>query len=308
MKVDHVLILAAGKGTRMGDIGKKLPKVLWPVFDKTLLELQVDYAKILAPNAKIYINYFNYKEIFELFIKNTDSFNDVTFIEEKSVLDIGGAIHNLAKQLQYTGNLLILNSDQFVFIKKKQIDCVLDKLLSLDSILFSYQVNSNEMYNALKIENNKLSGIIKNSVIPRNSEIETYTGMSLVNLNKLTQTSGESKFFNSVAKFNLKTEVICIKSFEYWDFGTTQRYYFSIFKLFKAIREQNPFMKFLYNSHAINKSKITPKGYNSTLGLNFSELTLELGHKEVVLAGSANFEKSSDQKITWKSVSDIIPS
>ena len=58
MKVDHVLILAAGKGTRMGKIGKVLPKVLWPIFAKNLIELQVSFAKKLAPNSNIYANVF----------------------------------------------------------------------------------------------------------------------------------------------------------------------------------------------------------------------------------------------------------
>ena len=48
MKIDYALLLAAGYGTRMGIIGKELPKVLWPVYEKTLLELQVDYLKELG--------------------------------------------------------------------------------------------------------------------------------------------------------------------------------------------------------------------------------------------------------------------
>ena len=58
MKVDHVLILAAGKGTRMGKIGEIVPKVIWPVFNKSLLELQVAYARSLAPTAQIHINLY----------------------------------------------------------------------------------------------------------------------------------------------------------------------------------------------------------------------------------------------------------
>jgi len=42
MQIDYCLILAAGFGTRMGKIGKKLPKVHGPDFEKSLLELQVD--------------------------------------------------------------------------------------------------------------------------------------------------------------------------------------------------------------------------------------------------------------------------
>ena len=45
MKINKCFILGAGEGTRMERIGKKLPKILWPIFEKTLLELQIDFAK-----------------------------------------------------------------------------------------------------------------------------------------------------------------------------------------------------------------------------------------------------------------------
>ena len=41
MQLDFAYILAAGKGTRMGEIGKVVPKPLWPIYEKSLLELQV---------------------------------------------------------------------------------------------------------------------------------------------------------------------------------------------------------------------------------------------------------------------------
>ncbi len=55
MALDHAFILCAGYGTRMGEIGKVLPKLLWPVFEKKMLELQVLYARQLGCR-KIYIN------------------------------------------------------------------------------------------------------------------------------------------------------------------------------------------------------------------------------------------------------------
>jgi mannose-1-phosphate guanylyltransferase len=307
MKVDHVLILAAGKGTRMGEIGKELPKVLWPIFEKSLLELQVDYAKQLAPSAKIYINYFNYKIKFKEFIENQkESFKDITFIEEQETLDIGGAIHNLAKNVSYQGNLLILNSDQFVFIKQDEINQALLKLKELAVILFSYKVNSSDMYNALEIENSKLTGIIQNSDLARNEDVETYTGMSLVNLMNLKPQNGESKFFISVANFDSKTEIYCLDNFEYWDFGTTQRYYKSMFELFSQINRNSDFLSFLKECNAIDRGKVLDNGYDSDEGLNFSGINLSLGLNEIVLESSGNHKQSSEMKITWNSVEDII--
>ena len=111
MRIDHCLILAAGFGTRMGAIGQKLPKVLWPVFEKSLLELQVAYARSLGIE-KIYINLHYMGEQIEEYCKTKSAFEGVKFLWEKpEILDIGGAIHNLAAQpeVKYKGRLLVLN-------------------------------------------------------------------------------------------------------------------------------------------------------------------------------------------------------
>ncbi|MBT4792622.1 MAG: hypothetical protein HON90_13700, partial [Halobacteriovoraceae bacterium] len=160
MKVDYVFILAAGKGSRMGEIGKKVPKVLWPIFEKSLLELQVAYAKYLAPSAKIYINIYNYKtSLLEFIDRNQASFKDVCFIVEESTLDIGGAIHNLANKNDYKGVSLILNSDQFLFCEKEIISQALKNLNNFAHTLFSYDVLTSQGYNALQVRDDCLQGI-----------------------------------------------------------------------------------------------------------------------------------------------------
>lgn len=245
MKVNHVLILAAGKGTRMGEIGKTLPKVIWPVFGKSLLELEVEYAKKLAPGAKVYINLYNYKDEILSFVKaNPTSFFGVEFIEEEAILDIGGAVHNLSSRLKYKGNLLILNSDQFLFCNESVIKSGLEKLERLDSLLYTYTVNSKDGYNAINIQDEMFTGVIMNREFSAPTEIETYTGMSLIKLDGLKPLSGESKFFESVANCDeSKVGISKVKEFEYWDFGTTNRYHESIFKLIQS--KKSSFYKFL---------------------------------------------------------------
>ncbi len=274
MKVDHVLILAAGKGTRMGEIGKVLPKVIWPIFDKSLLELQVAYAKSLAPTAKIHINIFNYKECLLSFIaKNERAFIDVDFVIEEEVLDIGGAVHNLAQSLSYDGNLLILNSDQFLFCDRRTIDTGLDLLKKMDSLLFTYQVNSDAGYNALDIKDGFLTKIISNENLTANTNVQTYTGMSLVKLSSLGPKIGELKFFDSVANpQKIRVGVKEMLDFEYWDFGTKKRYLTSINKIFSE--PNSDFYKFLLINEAIDENLIDGNSYNSNEGKRFGELEI----------------------------------
>ncbi len=73
MQVKNALILAAGKGTRMGEIGKRLPKVLWPIFEKSALELEVAYAKELGAE-NIYINSHHYTDELLSFVEKRPQF------------------------------------------------------------------------------------------------------------------------------------------------------------------------------------------------------------------------------------------
>lgn len=257
MKVDYVLILAAGKGTRMGQIGQSIPKVIWPIFEKSILELEVAYAKKLAPAAKIFINVYHHKEkIIDHINQNEKSFHGIEILDEKEVLDIGGAVHNLAKTVHYNGNVLILNSDQFLFFNSTIIKEGLDILKENDALLFTYEVNSNDGYNALEIDsmNFQLKSIIKNDDLSRNKKVMTYTGVSLINLQKLEKKVGESKFFESVANFK-KNKIITQKldSFEYWDFGTLNRYEKSIRGLLTA--KNSLFKEFLIENESFKEEK-----------------------------------------------------
>ena len=66
MKVNKALILSAGFGTRMGEIGKTLPKILWPIFDKSLLELQVLYLKEM-PHFPEILRFVKLDKVFQIF-------------------------------------------------------------------------------------------------------------------------------------------------------------------------------------------------------------------------------------------------
>ena len=230
MTVDNIIILAAGKGTRMGEIGKDLPKVLWPLLDKTLLEWQILYAKSLFSNAKIHINVFNYKsKILDFVEKNKQSFKDINIIEEELELDVGGAIHNVARNLSYKGRLLILNGDQFLFFSNELAKI---KMHENENLMMAYNVNSNMGYNALKLKDAYFESVINNSEISTNTEIITYTGMSIINLSSLEPKPGKSKFFDTVINSNQnRTKVETLNDLEYWDFGTYDRYIESVDRL-----------------------------------------------------------------------------
>ena len=274
MKVDHVLVLAAGKGTRMGNIGKEVPKLLWPIFEKTLLELQTDFAKRIAPSAQVHVNLYNFKDkILKYISLNQAQFLHVDFLEEEQKIDIGGAVHNLASKLEYKGNLLILNGDQFLMSDPEVILSKVQCLNKAGVVLFSYEVNSDDGYGCLNIENNLLKGIIPNSEQKRNTINQTYTGMSLVNLETLIPKAGASSFFQSVADpSKSRVEVVLMKDFEYWDFGTTKRYINSMNMLMQ--KQESEMYKFLVDENALHLELVNGRTYNSNSGIELSEFSI----------------------------------
>lgn len=271
-KPDYVLILAAGKGTRMGNIGQVLPKVLWPIFNRSLLELQVLYAKSLGLN-KIFINtHFHEKQILQ-HVQSTPAFKDVEILSEENILDVGGAIHNLARKVSYQGTLLVVNADQF-FMLDQRINRACEKLKEVDCVLFTTPVETKYGYNTLEVEKGLLKKIIDKSEHTENSIQQTYTGVSLIKLSSLMPTNGSSKFFETVANYS-KVKVACFEreDEEYWDFGTLRRYLDSAKKLIREIHSESNFTSFI-KTNCETLEGVNPKSFK------FGSIKVESNHIE----------------------------
>ncbi len=306
MRIDHCLILAAGFGTRMGSIGQKLPKVLWPVFEKSLLELQVAYARSLGID-KIYINLHYMGEQIEEYCKSRPAFEGVTFLWEKpEILDIGGAVHNLASRVKYKGKLLILNADQFFYLKKDDLERILTPYEKYSGVLFTYWVNSSLGYNALDIDSKRLvKSIVKNKELKPDQTVETYTGISYVDLAQLEKTPGVSPFFESVCPFTKKDiPAILLENVDYWDFGTVKRYWETCFNILSTyrVRSTHPFLRFLVQEKALKTWKIdlTNTSYHAkapkVINLNPDEEIKDL-NPSIILTGQK--AQKSDFKTVW---------
>jgi GTP:adenosylcobinamide-phosphate guanylyltransferase len=267
MLPERVLILAAGLGTRMGSMGEVLPKILWPVFEKTLLELQIHFARELGAKT-IYVNAFHQAVKIKKFLRTSGLLDEIILLEEKTLLDVGGAIHNMAarKEVAYKGDILVMNGDQFLLFDS---DVTKKNLSQIDSsvypiTLFSGKVDRSLGHNGLILDPD---GCMK-GICPAADLVEpftlTYLGISCVNLGALVPTSGVSKFFDSVAdygRFKVKTHTL--EHFEYMDFGTLSRYRRSTFELLDQMVAGNGllhgrhlFLDFCYRYGAIVRDKV----------------------------------------------------
>lgn len=252
MQIDHALILCAGMGTRMGEIGKKIPKPLWPVFFKTLLELQVDYCHSLGIK-RIFLNTHFLSEEIEAHLKSNPKFAEVIMLQEDPLLDSGGAIHNMASRgdVNYTGNLLLVNADQFLFFDQKYFTDALAALENSRAALFGIKVDKTAKYNETVLENDLLKEIRK---ADGTYDYVTYSGLGILKLDSLYHVSGISKFFETVANYKKeRVHFVVPEKFEYWDFGTAEIYFNSIQEIFHALKEnkRNRLMDFLQENKAL---------------------------------------------------------
>lgn len=270
MKVDHCFILAAGFGTRMGLIGKELPKILWPVFEKTLLELQVEFAQKLGINSISFNLHYQADQVLKYRSENTKiSMADVFYEEE--VLDIGGGIHNFAKANGYQGNVLVLNADQFLMFDLAFLNSIKDN--GQVATLFTKTVNKKDGYNKLLISDNLLKDIISNQDISE-EKFQTYSGCSIINLTKLNPSTGPSSFFKTIANYKEeRVECVNTDSFEYNDFGTKDRYFESIFAVLKNKRPV--LKKFLLETNGFENSSIVEHEYKGKILVESDKISLD---------------------------------
>ena len=108
-KIDNipVIIMAGGKGRRLGVFSKILPKPLLPINDKTLLENILDYFKKFGLN-NFYIT-INYRaDLIKSFFSYLKGYK-IKFIQEKKFLGTAGSL-NLIKKIK-NKNIIVSNCD-----------------------------------------------------------------------------------------------------------------------------------------------------------------------------------------------------
>lgn len=301
MNVDCAFILGAGLGTRMGPVGKVLPKLLWPVFEKTLLELQIEFAKSIGIR-KVYLNTHYEAELIHQYINEKKL--DIEVLHEEKLLDIGGGIHNLARRLNYQGKILILNGDQFLIQDEEHFKSFLEISEDHVATLLGLKVPFDSGYNELSLENNLLVDIKKND---SGEDYYTYSGSSIINLSKLDPSSGESKFFDTVANYkNKSVYVYNHNSLDYWDFGTTGRYFESMRRVLDE--KDSTFKNFLVHSESIILEKIgEDKTYNSSGSPYSINLSSELknGSGNILITGEDDLD-SSRRGVIYGEVKSLI--
>jgi len=190
-----VMILAAGYGSRLRPITKKIPKPLVKVAGITLLQNLLD--RVLKLNCKkIILNtHYQHDKIYN-FIKNNYANENIVISYEKELLDTGGGVKN-ALPLFASNEALILNSDIYWSSNNFQ---------EIKNFITSFR---NEQKCKLLLVpkdkahgiNNKGDFIISDGVIKRfkkHHDILIYSGAQIISLDILNEYQNEKFSFNLV--------------------------------------------------------------------------------------------------------------
>lgn len=104
----NVLLLAAGKGTRLLPYTKYWPKCLMPINEFPLMDYWLTpLAKITD---KIFINKHHHHKIIEDYLK-IDSYRNFNQIHEERLLGTAGTIRKLIKEQRHIEKLLVIHAD-----------------------------------------------------------------------------------------------------------------------------------------------------------------------------------------------------
>ncbi|MCB9093186.1 MAG: hypothetical protein H6620_11565 [Halobacteriovoraceae bacterium] len=282
MKIDYALIYSAGKGSRMGKIGEVLPKPLWPIFERNMLDLLTVYLDEFFGVNNFFVNTHHLADQIEDQIFQYE----MTYLYEENLLQNGGTLHSLAArdEIQYKGIALTHNGDQFCFFSKKTLERAFHLLKDHPIVLFGIKVPKYLGHNGFSLDeegyilDHRLNGEYGYSEM-----ITTFSGTSLIKLDQLVKISGESSFFESVANFKYKRIPIVVEEIgEYWDFGTLDRYTKNLFKLLGA---PSSMRDFLIRNNALVQDKIKENlCYGQAHGSQLINLsTQELTGEQIIL-------------------------
>ena len=190
VKINTALILCAGFGKRLNPITLKKPKPLLEINNVTMLEKSINLIKDLGIN-KVVINTFYLREHFSNFIKKNNFNLDIHIVEDgKNILDTGGGILNMIKNIREE-DFLVFNPDTIWSTKYK------DEIIKMEEIYFSKKfenilllVNKNLSFD----KNFKGDFNLSNYLISKKDNPDfIYTGCQILN-KKILMSQNKKKF------------------------------------------------------------------------------------------------------------------
>tara|TARA_R110002049_G_scaffold114852_2_gene266328 strand:- start:1366 stop:2280 length:915 start_codon:yes stop_codon:yes gene_type:complete len=287
MHINKGFILAAGFGTRMGEIGQLIPKVLWPVFDTTLLGLQIKFLNAIGVS-DISVNLHHQRDKISQYLD--DHFSNVHQIVEMDILDSGGGVQNYISIRDIKETFVCLNSDQYLAVDSNKLKEKL--ILEKDKRAKLFITDTVGSYSSLIYDEQR---ILKN--IESGDGRSMFVGLSLINASGLKRIHGKSRYFETVSNYKKEKVEVNDLDGDYLDFGEISKYQKSCFDVLDNVMNNDKSYLFWERTGLLNRSKINSqyRSYNCKQKnvLNFSKAELQNIYPE----GSIVLKECSKQEL-----------
>lgn len=198
MKIEEVMILAGGLGTRLKSVVPDLPKVLAPVLGEPFLFHIIEHWQ--KQGVKRFILCTGYKaNVIEEVIKKSKFKNIVFFSKENKKLGTGGAILNALKLVK-SNYFIVQNGDTFIPLKISDIVFFKEKIIEKTMFMILLK-NSNETRYGLFSIDKESEVVFKKKYV--NINIYINGGIYLFNSKKISNVS-----YNFKKELSFETDIL----------------------------------------------------------------------------------------------------
>ncbi|HJM82536.1 MAG TPA: NDP-sugar synthase [Nitrospinota bacterium] len=175
-----IMVLAAGLGKRLLPHSHQLPKPLFPVLDKTLLQTTIETA-VLAKPELIVINTYHLAEMIERYVASMDFGVKIIISHENEIMGTAGGI-NFARKWLDGNDFAVINSDMIIDVPWTQL-VEFHKQYNSTSTLMLRKFTGDLNYSPLAINNQgRVTRLAKTKNPDHNSESSPliFTGVSIL--------------------------------------------------------------------------------------------------------------------------------
>lgn len=175
------IILAAGKGTRMGPLCTDRPKPLLKILNKPVIEWNLEAAYDFADSFVIIVGHNGEK--IKKFLGDKFKSKKITYIEQKEQAGTGHAL--LQSEAEAKGKFLVFMGDD-VYEKT-----CFEKLLKTELGILGQKVDNPEIFGLIEHKNEKLTGLLEKPENPKSNLVNT--GLYLLNEKIFDELKGVKK-------------------------------------------------------------------------------------------------------------------
>jgi len=161
MKVNDIVLLVGGRGSRINKLTTKIPKPLIRIGSKSFLDHLI--SKLIKYNFKKIYLLCSYKKkiFFNKYHKKKIHNSQLICIDEGQQKDTGGALYKLRNKIK--NNFILMNGDTYFDIDlNKILSTKMNKIIGVIALTLSENLINNNKINNIKLNNNNEIRFTKN--------------------------------------------------------------------------------------------------------------------------------------------------